>query len=379
MTVYLFGFFLSIVLFAISDKIVKRQKWFFAMVALLIPCFIAGFRAESIGVDTEGYLVPMIKAAISSDSFIEYLNSGWYRIWRNLYVKDYEFGFILVVYIVSKLFHSIAAVQFMVQLLAVIPIYLAVKKSRSRMWIGMSVYYFIYFNTSLNMMRQMIAVGLVTLALQYYIEENKKTFIMLIVLSMLFHYSGIIGLVVAPIYTYVQRDSKKNKCFGFKVKSYYINMLIVILVAIAALLSIGVIARILPYIGFGKYVNYLISATGTGRLQFLPNQVITRLPVVILFILNWKKLRKNEDKLCFYFTMVCIDIIVSQLASINTYSGRIAVYFSIYGIYSYSSLCTKGRHKLVTMAMMLGYLVFYWWYFYVLLGRDSTVPYIFMG
>lgn len=378
MTVYLIGFFTSILILAFSEKVIKKQRWFFVFIALLIPCLIAGFRADTVGIDTEGYQVPMIKAAIYSNNFIEYMNSSWYRIWRNLYVKDYEIGFTLVVYIISKIFKSIVAVQFVIQLLTVVPIYLAIKKSGSRTWIGMSVYYFIFFNTSLNMMRQMIAVGLVILALQYYIENNRKIFMALIVSGIFIHISGILGVGIVFLYKYIQQDSRKTKFIGVKINSYYINMVTVIFFAIMALLGIEFIARILPYIGLGKYVNYLISVTGTGRLEFLPNQVITRLPVFILFIVNWKELRKNEGKLRFYFTMLCLDTIVAQLASINIYSGRIATYFTIFGVHSYESLCTHGRYKVTTQMLLFIYLVFYWWYFYVLLGRDSTIPYLFI-
>lgn len=154
MSVYICGFIASIILLALSDKIVKKQRWGLVVPALLIPCLIAGLRASSIGTDTEGYLVPMTKAALFADNYKEYMDSSWYRIWRNLFVRDYEYGFSFIVYLFAKMFKSVVAVQFVVQLLTVLPIYFAACKTKYKTWICMAVYYFIFFNTSLNMMRQ---------------------------------------------------------------------------------------------------------------------------------------------------------------------------------------------------------------------------------
>ncbi len=374
MSVYIFGFIISIALFALSDKVVKKQRWVLAVPAILIPCLIAGFRAASIGVDTEGYLVPMAKAAMASSSYKDYMSSSWFRIWRNLFVKDYEYGFSFVVYVISKLFKSIVAVQFVVQLLTVFPIYVASYVSKYKTWICMSVYYFIFFNTSLNMMRQMIAVSFGILAVQYFMEENKKLFFVFFVVSFLFHYSAVIVFIIVCIYKFVQSEGRNVNIVGIPINSYYRNMSIVMVVGLVIVMGIGVIAKILPYIGLGRYIYYLVGSS--GGVQFLPTQILTRLPILLLFIFNWKSMKKNETNLRFYFVMIFLDILVAQLASVNTYSGRIAIYFTVFGILSYASLCANTKRKFLVSSCTFAYLIFYWWYFYVFLGRDSTIPYI---
>ena len=127
MIVYIIGFSVSTLLFYFSNKVVKKQQWIIISIALMIPCLIAGFRADSVGTDVKRYLVQMTDAAISSNGIKDYLNNSWYMIWQNLYVSDYEYGFSFLVYIVAKLFKNIYAVQFFIQAFTVVPIYFALR------------------------------------------------------------------------------------------------------------------------------------------------------------------------------------------------------------------------------------------------------------
>lgn len=376
MSVYICGFIASIILLALSDKIVKKQRWGLVVPALLIPCLIAGLRASSIGTDTEGYLVPMTKAALFADNYKEYMDSSWYRIWRNLFVRDYEYGFSFIVYLFAKMFKSVVAVQFVVQLLTVLPIYFAACKTKYKTWICMAVYYFIFFNTSLNMMRQTIAIAFGVLAIQFFIEGKKKSFLVYAFIGFLFHYSSVLIFLIAYIYKFVQREGKKRKMIGIPLNSYYSNMVFIMFIGLVGLMGIGVIAKLLPYIGLGRYTNYLIGSE--GGIQFLPTQILIRLPIFLLCILNWKCMNKNEENFRFYFVMIFLEMLAAQLASANTYSGRIAMYFAAFEIFSYASLCSNSKHRYLVRGCTFAYLFFYWWYFYVLLGRDSTIPYLFL-
>lgn len=371
MSVYLYGFGISIALIALSEKISKKQRWFFALIALLIPCLIAGYRASSIGVDTEGYLVPMTNAAIFSNSYTNYISSSWFRIWRYLSVRDYEVGFSLVVFVAAKIFKSVVAVQFIIQALTVFPIYIAANRTKYKTWICMAVYYFMFFNKSLNMIRQMVAMAFVLLAIQLLSEGKVKWFITLSLVGFTFHYSAIISFLIAVIYFYVQSNSSKESTLS--VKSYK-NAIVVITIGILGVVGSSVVAGILPYIGLGRYVNYLVSIS--GGIHFLPMQIIIRLPLICLFILNWKSMNLGERNSSFYVTMIALDAIVAQLASVTSYSGRIALYFSVFNIYSYASVCSNTKHKFLVKLITISYLILYWWYYYVFLGTEATVPYM---
>ena len=366
MSIYIYAFIISSIMIACSERVVKKQRWILVLPALLIPCIIAGFRAQIIGTDTEGYLVPMIKAALSAKNFEVYLSSKWFRIWRYLVVKDYEIGFSIIVYLITRITHSIFAVQFFIQLLTILPIYLAVNKTKYSNCICVFIYYFMFFNGSLNMIRQMVAVSFCLLAIVYLSEDNVKKFIVLSFIAFLFHYSAVLIFLISYIYKFVQ-SNKKNHNF---------NMCFVIILSILCVLSINIIIKILPIIGLGRYINYLIGSS--GGLHFMPLQFLIRLPIIVLFLVNWNKLKIKEKNLSFYFTMLSLDTVLSQLISINSYSGRITVYFSIFGILSYASLYKNAKYKYLTRLFLMIYLIFYWWYFNVLSGINATVPYLTM-
>ena len=187
MSVYVVGFILSTLLLVISNKILKRQRWFVFLFALLIPCCIAGFRAETVGTDIRTYLTHMIDAAVYADNFKEYLNTSWFMVWRNVYVKDYEIGFILLVFLLTKVFNSIFVVQFVIQLITILPIFIAIKNMKVKLpiWLCMITYYLMIFNTTLNLMRQAIGMAFAFLA-YVYLQNNNDYHIRIITWSFKF-------------------------------------------------------------------------------------------------------------------------------------------------------------------------------------------------
>ena len=114
------------------------------IIALLIPCLLAAFRASSIGTDYEVYLKPIFLNALKSNSFIEYLNSRWYSIWRYIYVKDWEIGFTTIIYIVSKLTHSLQFCAFVVEAFIIFPTYGAIENCSHDKNKAFSVFIYIF-------------------------------------------------------------------------------------------------------------------------------------------------------------------------------------------------------------------------------------------
>ena len=89
------------------------------MIALLLLCILAGLRASSVGTDYTSYLIPIYRSAINSHSFDEFLNSSWFSVWHNIYVKDWEIGFTSIVYIITKCTGSIRLCAFAIEALII--------------------------------------------------------------------------------------------------------------------------------------------------------------------------------------------------------------------------------------------------------------------
>ena len=127
MVIYLIFFGISIFLLYISNytkNLFLKKILIFS--GLLMPCILAGVRSLNIGTDVKVYLKQMYSTALSSNSFNIFLNS---RISGLRYARDYERGFTILVYCLTKIFKNIQILMFFIEVLIIFPIYLDVRNS----------------------------------------------------------------------------------------------------------------------------------------------------------------------------------------------------------------------------------------------------------
>lgn len=360
---YITVFFLSTLLLAFSDRVKKNQGRFIVAVALILPAMLAAFRADNIGTDTDVYLNPIINAAIDSSSFSEYLDFGWFREWRYLFVRDFELGFTSVVYAIANIFGA-KWTKLVLEILIIFPIYLSVKKYKKYpIWLGMLVFYLTIYNSSLNMIRQSVTVSFVLLGIVYLLEERKKGFITCLLVAISFHKTGFILLPIAAIYYFIRLGI--IKLWGLAI------------VSIGLLFSIDTVASVLKLVGYGDYLNYL-----NGEFHFLPNQFIYHFPVLLLIFLNWGKWNCNENNARFFMAILILMLICLQLRSVNMYLGRTASFFFCFAVIIYPSICYSFYNKsnrFLAIGYLVIYLGIYWWQYYVVNGIDDTVPYMMLS
>ena len=379
MSVYLIGFFVSTLIIKVTNVIKKNQRFVLILVALLIPCLIAGLRDKCIGTDVQTYLSQMTDAAISAENFSDYMTTRWFMIWRNLYVSDYEIGFSTTVYIVAKLFRNIYAVQFVIQGLVIVPICYSLYKNNqtqnSLCWVGILTYYFMFFNSSLNLMRQSIAMAFIFLAFTFFENKNNKICCFFTIVAVLFHTSAVIGILIYFIYNYVNAEKKVDVSESVHDEQRKnINMMVVILVGFVIVVGTGIATKILSSIGLSKYVGYI-----SGNIMFMPNQILSRLPAILILLyamLYAKRKNRTFQNFQFYFTMMIFDVLLAQFTSVNSFAGRIGMYFSQFEMLAFPAICYETRNKKIIQFCLIGYMLFYWWFFYVLNGVNSTVPYV---
>ena len=372
---YLISFFFSILILSIiqnwSSRSIGFKFWLF--IAIIIPCLLAGLRADSIGTDVAGYAEPLFDLARSSSSFSDFYSSGWHRIWRYQSVSDFEIGYVVLVWISSRLFDSLQGLLFLSQLLTIVPIVwvLMKRENRSTLALGMLVYLLLYFNMSLNIMRQWIAMAFVFMGVIGLYSPGKKfrensVCIIPVVLGFLFHNSALLGFMTLAIRLYL--DSKRGQL--------YRKIITVCAIAFLLLFSIGAVSSVLSSIGFGHYVNYL----GRYTIELMPNQIILRLPMLAFALWAFGRANRSDSSTAFVLCVLLIAILLSQLTSLGEQSGRIGLYFDIFSIVLPSLLFkTFGRHdfgKLPTGTALISYCVIYWAFFYVISGSGETVPYL---
>lgn len=374
--IYCVCFLLSSLLFYLSEK-QPKSRVSFSVIALFIPCFLAGIRADTVGTDVSVYLEPMVENVRNALNFRDYMLSSWQQGWVVRGVADIEIGFSFLVYFIIKLFNSIYVLQFVVQLLTIWPIYFGLReKNEKNLWLGMLVYFCMFYNNSLNIMRQSISIAFVFLAFQYLFNEKRKEFIIFLVVACLFHNSAVLGFLIWFIYEFIRmRIFKKRRTL----KTANTRLVVLTCAGLAVLFAQNLISSIMAMVGLSDYVHYIM-----GELTFLPNQLIIRLPILILcYFLRKRLYAKEGDQYLFYVCCVIYTIIFSQFASVNSFAYRIAMVFSIFQIEfipciasvpSRIRLGSARTFKLNRLIMVL--YLFVWWVYYSLIMTDSTLPYV---
>lgn len=379
--IYIVFFLISCFLIWLSEKSRSRYiKNFLVLIAILLPCILAGMRADTIGTDVRVYVEPLYNAAKQSTSFSSYMNQRWFYIWRYKYVYDFEIGFVLLVYLIEKIGGSIGLVLFFIHILILSPVYLGLKRINKRypIWLGMLVFYMLFYNTSLNMMRQWIAMSILFYGLCYLLEHEKKKYFIVVIVACLFHTSALVGFAIYFLYMYSQKQREYIKIANFRLDGSLAPIKLFVYGCIV-LLSLNVIAVLLRAIGLAKYAGYI---QGNGSIYLMPNQIILRLPIIILLVIRWKRMMAEDELTPFYGSMIVLDLLASQLISINVYAFRIASFFSEYNMLSYSALVYAGNRKYranryITLLYVLAYIIYYWIYYYVITGKHATFPYVF--
>ena len=368
--IYIVCFIVSVLLFYSARNNKTNTRILIEIIALLIPCIIAGLRASTVGTDVTVYLEPMVENARSANNLLSYLSSSWKQGWVTRGVSEIEIGFSLLVYCVIKVFGSIYFLQFVLQLLVIVPIYLGLKEKKEKnIWLGMLVYFCMFYNNSLNIMRQAIAMAFIFLAFQYLFNEKKKKFILTAIIACSFHNIALLGIVVLFVYEVLKKSRSNNK--GRR------RLLLLICLGVAIIVLQNLLGTILNRLGLSYYTRYLI-----GDISFMPNQVIVRLPILILcFFLGGKALKEQTDN--YYFNICCIfyTIIFAQFSSVNSYAYRIAMIFSFFLI-SFLPEISSVKSKIVIGDMKIKFNTIYiisyliiWWIYYCVILVDSTMPY----
>lgn len=348
-------------------------------ISLFFPVAIAAFRADIIGTDVQVYARQLYNIAINSKNFDEFLNMKWYAIWRFKEVSEFELGYTILVYLSAKL-KSFTFLLGCTQFLTIFPLYLSLNRYKNRykyiVTIGLSIYYLLFFNMSLNMMRQWIAMTMIMLAYVHLKDSKYVQSTIIFIIAVLFHRTAIIGLGVLITYVLL-RKNKREIFLKFSTKRYNLN--IVIFITIMTLLITTVLSNsfrmmLTNLLGLNDYSTYV-----NGTVAISINQIYTDIPVLLLFLMIWKR-RKNIEDYTFLTFCVFSNIVLSQLSSVMAYSSRIVLYISVFKMLIVPIYLNnlQGRlKKIITLILILLLYSIYWYYTYVIKGTDATVPYVF--
>ena len=364
---YLLNFFISSLFLYLSEKNNKSKikHYFFLVIALLTPSFLAGFRDYSNVNDVLLYGNYWFERAVSYNSLYEYI------------IKANEYGigagYAFVNYVASRISTSPHFFYFLYELLLLIVLYAGLKPYRKNLNIAYAflIFLFCYYNSSLNILRQIGAIVLILYSYQFIVNSKFWKFLMAVTVASTFHNSAIVAIVIYPCYIAINSRLKK-----------FFKVFIVVgaVIAIFGAENIFNMLNSLKIMNLSRYQHYFSDTDVGGRFI----RIIYWGVVTYLVIIQKKKLSLIElGKYRIFIWMCYLSLILSFLSFIvSAWAIRIAFFFDIGQVITIPLIenCISFR---IGNKKMNGFILalipfLYWLITFIVRNGAATFPYVFM-
>ena len=358
-------------------KIVKFILW--SIIGILIPCLLAAFRDYSVGVDTENYAVNIVSLAAHTHNFqLVYLNNG----------GGTELLYVLLIYIVTFFTSEGALVLFLLQMLSIVPVFIAAVKLRNKMSVllVMGTYFFMFYNNSLNLCKQSIACSFLLLAVSYlYVEDAEKykkiKSLSCILLAIMFHKATLYGIAIIFICRWV---SKTNKRIFLRMIIYVCIVLFPVILKyfINLMTALGILSE-----RFVNYVNIFGVNGNSSEYNINPFspyfmiEICLRVLLISVPLLLYRK-SKNDRMIKFLrltqilgllmYIIILFEMRISYGQRISMFLDYFAILFIPYSAHNWR-ICSKVQKNILVYFLLF----VYWFVWIVLLGWSGSGIYKF--
>lgn len=310
MIIYLFFFLLSIFSFKISCYFKGNIQRIFVFLGFFFPCFLAGVRNSNIGTDVQVYALPIFRSSQVS-SMVDTIR-GWQ--------ETQPIGFIAYEWLVTRLFNNFSIVLGAIELLIMIPIYrILCYFDKKNVWLGMLIYYLLFYGISLNQMKQSIAMAFVIYSLKFCLNRDILKFVFCIFVATLFHQTAFIFCFLFPLWFLFNTD--------FFIKKYR-NLIIwyTILFSISIIFIFG--DRIIVFLASIRqtysFMTRNIEQTSFGMIPIF---------ILVFLFLTYYFVSKSTNNTATFNYILCLTVvgyILSELSLITDGLNRIAFYLQYY-------------------------------------------------
>ena len=231
------------------------------------------------------------------------------------------------------------------------------KQNRS---IAYFLFLFLYYTTSFNAVRQMLAVSIVFYALKYIVNPNVFKFIFFVVLASLFHNTAFIILLLYPLAVTKNTKIKVLSCLLLLLSLYYFDQIIMYISSISFMQHFKMYSVYTDSISFNNYSFYL------EMFIFL---------VILIFRRGIFDFNSNYKV---YFYLYILGLILMLTGFFNPYVKRISLYFIISSIILLPTIplvCKNPKNKLVMYMFIFGYSVLKFIISVYILRQSNVIPY----
>lgn len=358
---YIFVFIFSLIFFYLASKTLSNNKrllgYTFLCIAILIPSLLAGFRDMHIGTDTKGYVQPYFEIALSCST---------YKLFQLLLSAEPLYGYLT--YIVSECTRNVGWLLFFIQFFILGFICLSVLNLKKYDLLPFSafIYFFAFYNRSLNMTRQMMAMAICLYAFSFLLKRRYYWSLLFAFISLGFHSTSFLFFIIYPLFFIVKEcPSKKMRILLFLATS---SVLFLQDSLIQIFINRGMLSD--------KFLNYTSSGIWGSNLP-----LSDLFYALFFFVTIWKAKRyiiKYIDDYYYFQTLSSITIILCFAALNSTFAVRVMYYISFLSILIIP-LCVnryffKQKHSLY-LRTIIACLLFYWFMSIPYANLGETYPY----
>ena len=347
----------SILVYIGNDR--DHRNWLALILGISLPVIMAGFRSEAVGTDTENYQILFEEFKVAP-SFL-FCPEPFYYVLSLIAAYFDSFKILLLSYQFFSIFFIINAFRNSKNNFIKNPIIIPSS-------IVLLLYFFILYNASLNIMRQITAVCYFVYISQFI--ERKILYIFLVIIGLGWHSSIILpaGLLFISYRIAKQRGAKQ----GCSLVLYFLGLLGIQFIIVSFL-------NVLSHTGIKslamKGAVYSQSASGGASWSF----VLTSLLSIALLSFGWKYIRLASNKKILILLIFITELSFYLTGNFNPALMRLALYFT--GFYSFfipqiiTNINTPKEQKMILYIGTIWYFLFYWWYINVHSNSGHTIPY----
>jgi len=354
--IYVAMFIVSVLCLQWSSKSIRKVgKEILFWIAVALPVLMATFRSNDVGIDVNIYIRPYSVLA-QNEAFASYMVA--------MLSQQVEVGYAIVNYVGAHI-GGLQGSFFLIELLVILPVYFRISKEKDiNVWLAAFIYLCLFYNMSLNIARQSIALSIVFFSLKYIREKNYWKATIVILVACTFHFSAVIGLSYF-VFELVNKG-----------KEWRIKQSIIILGVICMIVFYDEIAAILFKLIFGetnKYTNAFLKSE-TGYLSFW--NIVLNTAFLLIILIN-KSFLMKQDNYRWYQIDSIFNFIVYLLTAYNGNAFRYALYFSIFMPIAIPTLryrFVKENRRYIDFVLAI-LILLYWYNFNTLANGHGTYPY----
>ena len=335
---YLWQYYLLIIVVLIQGLFcLKNNNKTFLFITFLELFFISGFRNWHVGNDTSSYVNNFIAAFSCFDL-------------SNLYMEK---GYIIFNKILSLFTHNPQAILIVTSFFILSAIIGFIHKYSKFVFLSTLLFVILQFSTTLNIVRQYIAIIIVLLSFNFVLKRQFIQFLLCCLLATTFHTSAIVSIVWYFIYP-----------LNIKIKNIVNILIITIIIYIFFAPLLDKIIQTL-----GRYQSYMgnILLGEEIKVASIIKTLINFIVFIFCFIsyffiytnrrCNTKFVLRSQFLLLSSLLALCIQFVSIR----GTVLERVAFYFSFFNIISIPAFinCYSKGIKILLIFIIFGLFIFY--------------------